>query len=85
VGDESESGKNVDIKIPILLLKAGMKLGSLVPDAVRLKIDSELSEKELGVDLSKLKPDEIDAMVQSLTESAIRINSEKENVNIYCC
>jgi len=76
--------ENVDIKIPIMLLKAGMKLGSLVPEDARAKFNSHLSEKGLDIDLNQLDSEKIDILIQVLTESAIDINSDKEQVRIFC-
>ncbi len=76
--------ENVDIKIPIMLLKAGMKLGSLVPEEARAKFSSHLSEKGLDIDLNQLDSEKIDILIQALTESSIDIDSDKEQVKIFC-
>ena len=75
---------NVDIKIPIVLLKAGIKLGSLVPQETRSKFHSHLADKGLDLDLNNLDAEKIDVLVQALTESSIDIDSDKEKVQIYC-
>ncbi|MFZ5978991.1 MAG: SHOCT-like domain-containing protein [Candidatus Zixiibacteriota bacterium] len=76
--------ENVDIKIPIILLKAGLKLGSMMPDKVKGEIHTRLAEKGFNFDLHDLKPDQIDGLIQALTESSIDIDSDREKVRIYC-
>jgi hypothetical protein len=75
---------NVDIKIPIMLLKAGMKLGSLMPDSARDKISSKLSDHGISIDLNKLDAEKLDVIIQALTETSIDIDSDREKVRIYC-
>jgi len=77
--------ENVDIKIPVMLLKAGVKLGSLLPEESRSKFKSHMAEKGLNFDLSQLDSKNIDAFLQALSESAIDIDADKEKVRIYCC
>jgi hypothetical protein len=76
---------NVDIKIPIMLVKAGMKLGSLVPEKARGKLEGHLGNKGLGIDLNQLNSENIDSIIKALMESSIDIDSDKEKVRIYCC
>ena len=80
----SGSNKNVDIKIPLLLLKAGVKLRSLMPDDTTDKISTKLNEKGIMLDLNNINSKEIDLLTNTLTEGSIDIDTEKEKVKIYC-
>ncbi|MEE8577648.1 MAG: hypothetical protein V3T31_10370 [candidate division Zixibacteria bacterium] len=87
IKDESGAGSksdNVDIKIPIMLLKAGMKLGSIVPKGTRSKFTSRLAEKGIDLDLEDLDSEKIECLIAALTESSINIDSEKETIRIFC-
>jgi hypothetical protein len=75
---------NIDIKIPILLLKAGIKLGTLMPERVRTKLNSRLNEKGLNIDLNRISPEHIDTIITVLKESTIDIDSEGDKIKIYC-
>lgn len=77
--------EKVDIKIPIMLLKAGVKLGSLLPEESRNKFKSHMAEKGLNFDLSQLDSKNIDAFLDALTEQSIDIDADHEKVRIYCC
>jgi hypothetical protein len=68
-----------------MLLKAGMKLGRLVPGKARAKVSSHLDELGLDVDLDRLDAKNIDVLLEALRESSIDIDSDKEKVRIYCC
>jgi len=76
--------ETVDIKVPIMLLKAGMKLTSLVPENVRGQITTRLGDKGIDLDLNKLDGDAADSLIKALMEMSIDVDSDNEKVRIYC-
>jgi len=76
--------ENVNVKIPILLLKAGVKLGSLMPEKAKGEVSSHLAEHGISLDLNKLDGDKIDELVEALTECSIDVDTDKEKVKICC-
>ena len=76
--------ENVNIKIPIVLLKAGVKLGSLMPDKAKGEIASHLAEHGISLDLNKLDGEKIDRLIEALTECSIDVDTDKEKVQICC-
>jgi hypothetical protein len=76
--------ENVDVKIPLVLLKAGMKLHSIVPEKTKSKINAHLAEKGFGFDLNQIDAEHIDSIIQALTESSIDIEADQEKIKIYC-
>lgn len=75
---------NVDIKIPIMLLKAGIKIGSLMPENAKGKFSSHLADKGINFDLNNLNSENIDAFIIALKETSIDIDSDNEKVKIFC-
>jgi hypothetical protein len=71
---------HVNIKIPLALMKAGVKLGSVLPGGARERVEGHLGQH--GLDLKKLDIDELIAVLQ---ETSIDIDDDKETVKIYCC
>jgi len=86
---EKEAGinckhENVDIKIPIMLLKAGMKLGSMIPEGSKSQLNSHLSDKGIHLDLNNIDSKDLDVIMVALSESSIDIDTDKEKVRIFC-
>lgn len=77
--------QNVDIKIPVMLLKAGVKLGSLLPEESRDRFKARLAEKGINFDLSQIDSKNIDTFLDALCEQSIDVDSDHEKVRIYCC
>jgi hypothetical protein len=74
----------VNIKIPLQLLRSGIKLAALIPSALQDKVDGALKAKGLNFDLAKLKDGNFEQLVEHLSEVSIDVDNEKEKVRIYC-
>ena len=81
----AENGDNVDVKIPIALVRSGLKLTSLIPAQAMDQINSSMSEHGMSVDFSNLKPEDIDELVAALREMEINVDAKNgDNVRVYC-
>jgi len=79
------AGKDtVNIRIPLQLIRMGVKLGGLMPEKARGKIDRRLTEHGIGLDFDKLDADGVEALIVALTEASIDVDDEKEKVRICC-
>ena len=74
----------VNIKVPIMLIKAGLKFPGLLSDRNRERIHGALGERGLDVDLNKLNGKSIEELIGVLSDTGIEVNTETEHVRIYC-
>ncbi|MEE8397455.1 MAG: hypothetical protein V3S89_00535 [Desulfobacterales bacterium] len=82
---DSKDGDNVDIRIPLSLLKAGIRFSSLMPPAVADKVNDHLSEKGINIDLNNIKKEDIDEILLSLSEMAINVDSgDGDKIRVFC-
>ena len=78
------NGDNVDVKIPISLVRSGLKLTSLIPADAMGQINDSMSEHGVTVDFSNLKPEDIDDLVEALREMEINVDAENgDTVRVY--
>ena len=79
------NGDNVDVKIPVALVRSGLKLTSLIPSKAMDQINDSMSEHGMSVDFSNLKPEDIDELVGTLREMEINVDAKNgDNVRVYC-
>jgi len=79
------NGDNVDVKIPIALVRSGLKLTSLIPPQAMDQINDSMSEHGMSIDFSNLKPEDIDELVEALREMEVNVDSKDgDNVRVYC-
>jgi hypothetical protein len=81
----AENGDNVDVKIPIALVRSGLKLTSLIPPQAMDQINDSMSEHGMSIDFSNLKPQDIDDLVEALREMEVNVDSANgDKVRVYC-
>ena len=80
----SENGDTVDVKIPVALVRSGLKLTSLIPPQAMDQINDSMSEQGMSIDFSNLKPEDIDELVEALREMEINVDSANgDKVRVY--
>jgi hypothetical protein len=79
------NGDNVDVKIPIALVRSGLKLTSLIPPQAMDQINDSMSEHGMSIDFANLKPEDIDELVEALREMEVNVDSANgDKVRVYC-
>lgn len=84
VEPKSEGGDKVKIKVPFKLLRAGMKLASLLPNDVQDKVTVALDEKGVDIDLKNLTKENLDEFISTFSEMELDVDSANERVRIFC-
>jgi hypothetical protein len=76
---------NVDVRVPLGLIRAGMRFTSLIPAQAMDHINSTMKEKGMNFDLSNIKPEDIDELIKNLAEMEVNVNSKNGDiVKVYC-
>ena len=79
---------NVNLRVPMQLLRAGVRLSSILPAQARGPIAEALREKGLQggvhIDLSNLKPENLEELVDSLGELTMNVDSDNTKVRLFC-
>jgi hypothetical protein len=78
----AEHGR-VNIRIPMGLIRAGIKLKALIPPQVAEDINKGLKEKGISFDIRDLKDDYLESLVAALGESEINVDSEEAEIRIH--
>jgi hypothetical protein len=75
----------VDVKIPLALLRTGLKLTSLIPPAAMDEINKSMGEAGMSIDFSNLKPQDIEELIYSLGEMEVDVQAADGNhVRLFC-
>lgn len=82
--DHDEGPTKVNIRVPMMLLRAGVRLGALIPPAARDKINIAMARQGVEFDINQLKPENLEALVEQLGDLSINVDNERANVRVYC-
>jgi hypothetical protein len=83
-GDEhGGKGGHVNVRVPMTLIRSGVKLTSLLPREARDKVTSALEEKGIDFDMRNVKPEDLDELIEALSELEVDIvGSDGEVVKV---
>jgi len=81
---DGDEGEKVDVKIPLALVRSGLKLTSLIPPQAMDQINSQMAESGMSIDFSNFKPEDIDELIEALREMEVNVDGAKgEKVRVY--
>jgi hypothetical protein len=70
--------------VPLSLVRAGLKLTSLIPPQAVDQINKSMSEHGMSMDLQNLKPEDLEDLIEALREMEINVDSVNgDNVRVY--
>ena len=81
---EGRAGKDVNIRVPVALVRGGMRLGAIIPGYAGDDINSRLRERGFDVDLSKLDEAALDNLLKNFGEMTVDVDKGKAHVRITC-
>lgn len=80
----SVKGDNVNVKIPLALVRAGLKLTSLIPQQAQDQINKSMAEKGMSFDLNNFKPEDLEELIDALREMEVDVDSANgDKVHVY--
>jgi hypothetical protein len=87
VTDEGHHGEpvNVNVRVPMQLLRAGVKLVSLIPPQARDQVNAALHREGVPLDLNEIKPDNLEELIDHLSDLAVDVDGgKKTKVRVFC-
>ena len=73
---DSTNGDNVNVRVPVALLRAGLKLSALVPPQVYQKVSENMAEKGVNFDINQMLINgDIEQLVESMSDLNVDVNS----------
>jgi hypothetical protein len=74
--------ERVNIRIPLAILRAGVKLGALIPISAHDKVDDAMSKHGIHFDWKNLDDAAIDELIDSLAEFEVDADGKDHEVRI---
>lgn len=86
VVDALENGEpgRVNVRVPLQLLRAGVRLAALIPPQALGQANAELNKSGVPFDLTQLKPEQLEALVEHLDEMTVEVDQPDAKVRVFC-
>ncbi len=78
--------KHINVRVPLSLLRAGVRLQGILPAKARAQINAALAEKGVDFDVDKLKGGQLETLIEGLTQTSIDIDADdgKSRIKVSC-
>jgi hypothetical protein len=77
----------VNVRVPMQLLRAGVRLASLIPAQAHDQFDEALSRKGVPITLSQIKPENLEELIDHLEDLTVDVDGKDGNttkVKVFC-
>jgi hypothetical protein len=83
--DEGGPGGKVNVRVPLNLVRAGVRLAALLPTVASDHINKALKDSGVDIDISKVKPENLEELVDHLRDLTVDVDGNKgEKVRVFC-
>ena len=78
------TGTKANIRVPMQLLRSGVKLAALIPLQAREHVNSALHEHGVAFDLSQINPKNLEELIDQLDELTVDVDDKDVKVRVFC-
>ena len=83
-GRPANMPRKLDVRVPFQLLRAGVRLASIIPPQARVKVNAALHEQGIELDLNQIKPENLEELVYQLKDFTVDIGEKNSKVRVFC-
>ena len=77
----------VNVRVPMQLLRAGVRLAALIPQQAHNQLDQALSSHGIPLTLSQIKPENLEELIDHLEDLTVDVDGKDGNatkVRVFC-
>jgi len=83
-----EGPTKVNVRVPMQLLRAGVRLAGLIPAHALRRANDAMHEQGVPIDLTQIKPENLEELVEQLNDLTVDVDQKDANtkvkVRVYC-
>ncbi|HLJ46501.1 MAG TPA: hypothetical protein VKU01_10865 [Bryobacteraceae bacterium] len=74
----------VNVRVPIQLLRAGVKLAGVIPLQARIHVNDALRENGVPFDLGQIRPENLEELIDQINDLTIDVDDKDVKVRVFC-
>jgi hypothetical protein len=82
--NDEDGPVRVNVRVPLQLLRAGVRLASLIPPQALGHANQEMQKAGVPFDLSQLKPEQLEELVEHLDDMTVEVDQRDAKVRVFC-
>ena len=80
--DSGEGPVKINIRVPLMLLRAGVRLASVIPPQAQERVNRALREQGVDVDITTIKPENLEELIDELKDLSVDIEQQRDDVKV---
>ena len=82
--DDLEGPTKVNVRVPMQLLRAGVRLTGVIPTRARDEVNAALRKEGITFDINNVTPQNLEELVEQLRELTVDVTNEHTKVRVFC-
>jgi hypothetical protein len=82
--EDADGPTKVNIRVPMQLLRAGVRLSSVIPPKAREEVNAAMARQGIPFDVNQIRPENLEELVEQLGELTVDVDQERTKVRIFC-
>jgi hypothetical protein len=82
--DPIDGPTKVNVRVPMQLLRAGVRLTGVIPGRARDQVNEALRKEGIPFDINKITPENLEDLVEQLRDLTVDVDNENAKVRVFC-
>jgi DNA-binding transcriptional ArsR family regulator len=82
--DPVEGPTKVNVRVPMQLLRAGVRLTGVIPMRAREEVNNALRKEGIEFDINNVTPQNLEELIEQLRELTVDVANEHTKVRVFC-
>ena len=82
--DPLDGPTKVNVRVPMQLLRAGVKLTGIIPTRARDEVNAALRKEGIQFDINNITPQTLEEMIEQLRDLSVDVDNENTKVRVFC-
>ncbi len=82
--DAHDGPTKVNVRVPMQLLRAGVRLTGIIPARAREQVNDALRKEGIPFDINNVTPQNLEEMVEHLRDLTVDVDNEHAKVRVFC-
>jgi hypothetical protein len=82
--DDLEGPTKVNVRVPMQLLRAGVRLTGVIPARARDQVNDALRKEGIPFDINNLTPQNLEGMIEHLRDLSVDVDNGHAKVRVFC-
>lgn len=82
--DALDGPTKVNVRVPMQLLRAGVRLTGIIPAQARDQVNDALRKEGIPFDINNITPQNLEEVVEHLRDLSVDVDNEHAKVRVFC-